>query len=120
MTVVLSRSEARVDRWREGALRVLNVSPVAQESAAREPETTTHAGNETEDLVQRARSGERAACAELCSRLAPAVRAFARRRLGDRAAIEDFTQDVLVAFLVAVREGRIDEPAKAAGFAVGI
>lgn len=98
---------------------MLHVRAVPQESAAREPQTRTTAP-ETEELVLRARAGDRAACAALCERLAPAVRAFARRRLADRASIEDFTQDVLVAFIVAVREGRIDEPAKAAGFAVGI
>lgn len=76
--------------------------------------------SETESLVLRARAGDGAAFGELCRRLAPAVRAFARRRLGQLAAVEDFTQDALLVFVEAVKEGRIEDPARAASFALGI
>jgi RNA polymerase sigma factor (sigma-70 family) len=47
------------------------------------------------------------------------MRAFAQRRLRSVAA-EDFAQDALVLLLEALREKRIQEPAKLAGFAIGI
>jgi RNA polymerase sigma-70 factor (ECF subfamily) len=77
----------------------------------------------TEDgrsLASRAHQGDRIAERELCARLAPAVRAFARRRLRTRAAIEDFTQDALVHFVEALRAGRIEDPSRAGAFALGI
>lgn len=74
----------------------------------------------TAELVTRARSGDGAAYRELLARLAPAVRAYARRRLGQREAVEDFTQDALLAFVEAVRDDRIEEPERAASFALGI
>lgn len=71
-------------------------------------------------LALRAHGGDRHAERELCARLGPAVRAFARRRLRGRAAVEDFTQDVMVLFVEALRDGRIEDPARAGGFALGI
>lgn len=71
-------------------------------------------------LVRRARAGDRDAERELCARLAPAVRAFARRRLRGPAAVDDFLQDVLLLFVEALREGRIDDPSRAPAFALGI
>lgn len=56
---------------------------------------------------------------EVCRRLAPAIRAFARRRLRGPAA-EDFTQDALVVLVGALRAGRIDDPSRVAGFALGV
>ncbi|HSC86824.1 MAG TPA: hypothetical protein VLC09_06115 [Polyangiaceae bacterium] len=47
-------------------------------------------------LVTRAAQGDPAAEAELCVRFAPAVRAFARRRLRDRDAVDEFTQEVFL------------------------
>lgn len=71
-------------------------------------------------LVERARSGDASAYRELITRLAPAVRAYAKRRLGQEAAVEDFTQDALLAFVEAVEKDRIEDPARAASFALGI
>jgi len=51
----------------------------------------------TAQLVTRARTGDGDAYRELLARLAPAVRAYARRRLAQREAVEDFTQDALLA-----------------------
>lgn len=56
---------------------------------------------------------------ELCTRLFPAIRAFARRRLRGAAA-EDFAQDVLVVLVGAIRAGRIEDPKRAGAFALGI
>jgi RNA polymerase sigma-70 factor (ECF subfamily) len=74
----------------------------------------------TAELVTRARSGDGSAYRELLARLAPAVRAYARRRLAQREAVEDFTQDALLAFVEAVQANRIDDPTRAASFALGI
>jgi RNA polymerase sigma-70 factor (ECF subfamily) len=71
-------------------------------------------------LVHRARSGDPGAYRVLCERLAPAVRAYAQRRLRHRAAVEDLTQDALLTFVEALKDGRIEEPARAASFALGI
>lgn len=74
----------------------------------------------TAELVTRARSGDGSAYRELLVRLAPAVRAYARRRLAQREAVEDFTQDALLAFVEAVQDNRIEDPTRAASFALGI
>lgn len=56
---------------------------------------------------------------ELCTRLFPAIRAFARRRLRGAAA-DDFAQDALVVLVGAIRAGRIEDPKRAGAFALGI
>ena len=70
-------------------------------------------------VIERALSGSRESEREVCRRLSPAIRAFAGRRL-DRSAAEDFAQDALLLLLEAMREGRIEDPARVAGFALGI
>jgi len=70
-------------------------------------------------LITQALAGDRAAEREVCQRLLPAIRAFARRRLAPAAA-EDFAHDALLLLLEALRERRIEEPARVAGFALGI
>ena len=72
-----------------------------------------------EPLVARACTGDREAEREVCRRLLPAMRAFAQRRLS-AAAAEDFAHDALVLLIEALREGRVQEPARLAGFALGI
>ncbi|HET7543840.1 MAG TPA: sigma-70 family RNA polymerase sigma factor [Polyangiaceae bacterium] len=71
-------------------------------------------------LAARALAGDRAAEATLCSRLSPAIRAFARRRLRNQDAVREFQQEVLLMFVEALRAGRLEEPARVAGFALGI
>jgi len=61
-----------------------------------------------------------AAEAALCRRYAPAVRAFARRRLRNRDAVEEFAQDVMLLFIEALRRGQLADPACAGGFVLGI
>ncbi|HKU40650.1 MAG TPA: sigma-70 family RNA polymerase sigma factor [Polyangiales bacterium] len=82
--------------------------------SAAEPSRTS-----VELVVQRAVSGDVSAEREVLRRLLPAMRAFAQRRLPPAAA-EDFTQDALLLLVEALREGRIQDPARAAGFALGI
>lgn len=71
-------------------------------------------------LVARATRAEPSAEAELCRRFVPAVRAFARRRLRDPDAVEEFSQDVLLVLLEALREGRVAAPERLGGFVLGI
>ena len=71
-------------------------------------------------LAARALAGDRAAEAQLCLRLAPAIRAFARRRLRSTEATGEFQQEVLLIFVEALRERRLEDPARVAGFVLGI
>ena len=71
-------------------------------------------------LVERARSGQHDAEETVCQRFAPAVRAFARRRLRGAEAVDEFTQDVLLHTIEALREGRVQEPERLGGFVLGI
>lgn len=70
-------------------------------------------------LVRRALAGDRDAEREVCGRLLPAIRAFARRRLRGASA-EDFAQDALVLLVEALRGGRVQQPEHVASFALGI
>lgn len=78
------------------------------------------AGAALSELVERAGRGERAAEETLCQRFAPAVRAFARRRLRGREAVDEFTQDVLLLMIEALRGSRVQEPERLGGFVLGI
>lgn len=72
------------------------------------------------ELAARAQGGDRDAEAALCLRLAPAVRAFARRRLGNAEAVREFQQEVMLLFVEALRRGAVEDPARVAGFVLGI
>lgn len=76
--------------------------------------------SEPAELAARALRGDRSAEARLCSRLTPAIRAFARRRLRSSEATLEFQQEVLLIFVEALRKGQVEEPARVAGFALGI
>lgn len=56
----------------------------------------------------------------MSQRFAPAVRAFARRRLRGVEATEDFTHDVLLLLVEALRRGSVQEPERLGGFVLGI
>ncbi|HVJ14885.1 MAG TPA: sigma factor-like helix-turn-helix DNA-binding protein [Polyangiaceae bacterium] len=75
--------------------------------------------SDVDPAALRAVGGDRDAEREVCRRLTPAVRAFAERRLR-AASIEDFSHDVLVLLVEALREGRIQDPARIASFTLGI
>ena len=81
------------------------------------PEVSVESAGE---LVLRAQRGDRAAETVLCARLAPAIRAFARRRLQSADAIRDFQQDVLMLFVEALRRGAVEDPPRVGGFVLGI
>jgi len=70
-------------------------------------------------LVKQAAAGERSAEAVLCRRFVPAIRAYARRRLRGDAA-DEFTQDVLLLLVQAVRSSAVAEPERVGGFVLGI
>jgi RNA polymerase sigma-70 factor (ECF subfamily) len=70
-------------------------------------------------VVRRALDGDRDAEREVCSRLLPAIRSFARRRLRPASA-EDFAQEALLLLVESMREGRVCEPERLASFALGI
>ncbi|HEY3498528.1 MAG TPA: sigma-70 family RNA polymerase sigma factor [Polyangiaceae bacterium] len=70
-------------------------------------------------VVLRALDGDRSAEREICTRLLPAVRAFAARRLR-ASSVDDFAHDALVLLVEALREGKIQDPERVAAFALGI
>lgn len=72
------------------------------------------------DLVARAQAGDRVAEQLLCTRMAPAVRTFARRRLRGEDAVRDFQQDVMLLFVEALRRSGVEDPARIGGFVLGI
>ena len=72
------------------------------------------------ELVMRAGNGDRQAESTLSQRFAPAVRAFACRRLRGVEATEDFTHDVLLLLVESLRRGSVHEPERLAGFVLGI
>ncbi len=74
---------------------------------------------DADPVVVRAIAGDRDAEREVCRRLAPAIRAFAARRLR-AASADDFVQDALVLLVESLRERRVQDPARVAGFALGI
>ncbi len=73
---------------------------------------------DVDPVVLGALAGDRDAEREVCRRLTPAVRAYAERRLRP-ASVEDFSHDVLVLLVEALRERRIQDPARIASFALG-
>lgn len=77
------------------------------------------AATDNASVIERALQGDRESERDVCRRLLPAIRAFAARRLQGSTA-EDFAQDALLLLLQALREGRIQDPARVAGFALGI
>jgi RNA polymerase sigma-70 factor (ECF subfamily) len=72
-----------------------------------------------DSVALRALGGDVEAEREVCRRLLPAVRAFAQRRLR-AASVEDFAHDAMLELVQALRAGRIEDPARVAGFALGI
>ena len=70
--------------------------------------------------MARAGAGDRAAEATICQRFAAAVRLFARRRLRTPEAVEEFSQDVMLILIEALRAGTVEDPARLGGFVLGI
>ncbi|MEJ2392703.1 MAG: sigma-70 family RNA polymerase sigma factor [Gammaproteobacteria bacterium] len=61
-----------------------------------------------------------AAEAELCRRLAPRVRLYGLRHLGNEAAAADLMQQVMLLMIERLREGALREPERLASFVFGI
>lgn len=60
-----------------------------------------------------------AATEEFCRRFAPRIRLYGLRHLRDEQAADDLVQDVLLAVLEALREKRLEDPARLAHFVLG-
>lgn len=63
---------------------------------------------------------DREAEAELCRRLAPRVRLYGLRHLGNEAAAADLVQQALLLMIERLRAGALREPEKLASFVFGI
>jgi RNA polymerase sigma-70 factor (ECF subfamily) len=72
------------------------------------------------ELVTRAGDGDRLAEQTLCTRMFPAVFVFARRRLGSTAMAEDFTQDMMLLLVEALRGRKIEEPGRLGAWVLGV
>lgn len=57
---------------------------------------------------------------EACARLAPAVRLYAMRRLRRAGDVDDFVQEVLLAVVEAIRDGRIGDAEGLGPYTIGI
>jgi RNA polymerase sigma-70 factor (ECF subfamily) len=76
---------------------------------------------EDADLVRRiAAGGAREEEAELCRRFAPRARLYGLRHLRCEQRALDLAQSVLLATLVAVREGRVEDPDRIDRFVLGV
>src|SRR5262249_52182862 len=62
---------------------------------------------------------ENAAERRVCERYAKRIRAYALRHLRDSSAAQDVVQHVLLAVLSALREDRIEDPARLDGYVLG-
>ena len=87
---------------------------------AAQADDTDEAALPVATLVARAAEGDRGAEAALCRRFLPAVRLFARRRLRTSDAVAEFSQDVMLLFIEALRRGHRRDPARLGGFVLGI
>ena len=61
-------------------------------------------------LVLRAQGGDRQAEATLCARFRGVIRSFARRREPTQDAVNEFTQEVLLRLIEALRAGTVRDP----------
>ena len=76
-------------------------------------------GERPGELAERVGRGEAAAEDELARRFRPRVLALLSARTHDREAAGELCTDVLMAVLRALREGRVHEPERLAGFVLG-
>ncbi|HEX6766731.1 MAG TPA: hypothetical protein VF103_14655, partial [Polyangiaceae bacterium] len=69
-------------------------------------------------IAERGRDA-REAEAELCRRFGPRIRLYGLRHLGSEDRARDLVQTVLLAVLVAAREGRVEDPERVDRFMLG-
>ncbi|MGH7440984.1 MAG: RNA polymerase sigma factor [Polyangiaceae bacterium] len=58
--------------------------------------------------------------ARVCRQFEPRIRVFARRRMRDPSAAEDFTQEILITVIEALRAGRVEQPERMGAYVLGI
>jgi RNA polymerase sigma-70 factor (ECF subfamily) len=58
--------------------------------------------------------------ARLCRQFEPRIRVFARRHLRDASAAEDFTQEILITVIEALRAGRVEQPERMGAYVLGV
>jgi len=75
--------------------------------------------NDAELVRQICCGTDRQAEAELFRRMAPRIRLYGLRHMGDEHAAGDLTQQVLITTIEALRAGRLREPEKLASFVQG-
>jgi RNA polymerase sigma-70 factor (ECF subfamily) len=85
-----------------------------------EPATKSAASERTLSLAQRIFEGDPSAEQELVTTYRRGVLVIANARTRDREAALDLAQDVLVAVLQALREGKLREPDKLSAFVNGV
>ena len=72
------------------------------------------------ELARRVAAGDTGAEGELCARLLPRVRVWARLRTRDESRSADLAQEVLVTVLQSLRERRVREIDRIAAFVAGV
>jgi RNA polymerase sigma-70 factor (ECF subfamily) len=85
-----------------------------------EPETPPEDAVLARRVGQAAPDTDRQAEAELCRRLAPRVRLYGLRHLGNEAAAADLMQQVMLTMIERLRAGALREPERLASFVFGI
>lgn len=84
------------------------------------PESLTDDASLAQRVGRAAPGADRVAEAELCRRLAPRVRLYGLRHLGDEAAASDLMQQVMLMMIERLRAGALREPERLASFVFGI
>lgn len=87
---------------------------------APDPETQPDDATLAQRVGAAAPATDREAEAELCRRLAPRVRLYGLRHLGDEAAAADLMQQVMVLMIERLRAGALREPEHLTSFVFGI
>lgn len=58
--------------------------------------------------------------ARICRQFEPRIRVFARQHLRDASAAEDFTQEILITVIQALRAGRVEQPERMGAYVLGV
>jgi RNA polymerase sigma-70 factor (ECF subfamily) len=85
-----------------------------------DPETSPDDATLAQRVGQAAPDTDREAEAELCRRLAPRVRLYGLRHLGNEAAAADLMQHVMLLMIERLRAGALREPERLASFVFGM
>jgi RNA polymerase sigma-70 factor (ECF subfamily) len=56
----------------------------------------------------------------ICRQFEPRIRVFARQHLRDASAAQDFTQEILITVIEAVRAGRVEQPERMGAYVLGV